>query len=93
MSDPVNGWPNGATWRVNAELWSNDEPAYRELMASRHDSTYDLAQWLKARTEERIDTDPQIAQWWADAYISGVDWHRLAKSWQEANPELIRSQD
>lgn len=87
----AHGYPNRETWRVNMELWSNDYDAYQELMASRHDDLYDLAEWLKDATRQRVQDNPALAVDWADAMLSMVDWFHLAESWRDSNPELIRT--
>lgn len=89
----AHGYPNRETWRVNMELWSSDEPAYRALMESRHDDLYDLAEWLKEETSLRVLNDPYLAQNWADAMLSMVDWNHLAEAWHASNPELIRPRE
>jgi len=79
MSDKTyNGWTNYATWRANLELFS-----YIGLESGfdLDQDAYDLGQDLKAHAEEMIyiSSETGIAQDYALAFLSDVNWYEIAK--------------
>lgn len=96
MDKQYNGWSSYETWNLALWL-GNDEgsydywrertrEAYQQARAShsftrREQATLDLADWLKADTEENT---PTVTGFYADVLntaISAVDWYEIAEHW------------
>jgi hypothetical protein len=77
-----NGWTNYATWRVNLEMFDSLTPAdFWGFEEVKEDDTYEFGKALKDYAEEIICEQSQqgIAQDYALAFISDVDWYSIAK--------------
>lgn len=80
-----NGWTNYATWRVNLEMfdgwslgdvWGYDDADPAEVNIS------ELSETLKEYVEELLDEQSPsdgIANAWAYAFISDVNWYEIAE--------------
>jgi hypothetical protein len=68
-----NGWTNYATWRVNLEFFDDG--------AAEH---YQDAQSCREYVESVIEDQAQgIALDYALAFLSEVNWHEIAKQYEE----------
>lgn len=67
-----NGWTNYATWRVNLEMFDGSD-------------LYWTAESARDFVEEIIiDSTPEgVARDYALAFISDVNWHEIAKRYEE----------
>lgn len=67
-----NGWTNYATWRVNLEMFDGSD-------------LYWTAESARDFVEEIIiDSTPEgVARDYALAFISDVNWHEIAKHYEE----------
>jgi hypothetical protein len=79
MNDKTyNGWTNYATWRVNLEIFDDFRVMDKELM----DDTYVLSKYLRETAEVYIEdssTEDGLAQDYAFAFLSDVNWYEIAK--------------
>jgi hypothetical protein len=76
-----NGWTNYATWRVNLEIFDGMEP---NDFGRRLDK-YDLADCLKDYAGEIIcQGNNKIAESYALAFVSDVNWQEIAQGMIEA---------
>ena len=81
-----NGWTNYATWRVNAEIFSDLDSDYWEEQIEEL-SKYDFGQHLKDYLEQLIsiqvkDTKKGLlnyAEMYALAFINDVNWSEIAE--------------
>ena len=85
MSDTTyNGWTNYATWRVNLEIFDGlDADECFDLTQE----TYDLGKQLQEYAETLITdykTETNLAQDYALAFLSEVNWHEIASHLIEA---------
>ena len=86
MSD-YNGWTNYATWRVNLELF--DGMDVKEMGWHRMDD-YNLGQCLKDYAEEIVcEGNNKIAQDYALAFFSDVNWREIARGMLETYSEEL----
>ena len=86
-NETYNGWTNYETWRVNLELIDSDY--YENLINEQFedDDNKDaiaggLADMLKEDIESYIcetSEDDSIAQSYALAFVSGVNWYEIAE--------------
>ena len=78
-----NGWTNYATWRVNLEMFDSLTPAdfWGGFGDPDLEEVYEFSKALKDYAEEIICEQSQqgIAQDYALAFISDVDWYSIAK--------------
>jgi hypothetical protein len=77
-----NGWTNYATWRVYLEAFDGLNIA--DDFDGNIPSAYDVAQWAKDYAHDVVynsinDTGGGIAEGWALAFLSGVDWASIAR--------------
>lgn len=99
-----NGWTNYATWRVNLELVDeymngivsyNDECDAKDYGdATRFASVIGLADHLSEYCEQIIDeqsTPGTIANGYATAFLSQVNWYEIAENHVQDNPTLIET--
>ena len=82
MSDKTyNGWTNYATWRVNLEMFDGVDP--RDISTRFHpDEAYNLGHDLKEYAENIITdykSETTLAQDYALAFLSDVNWHEIAE--------------
>lgn len=81
-----NGWTNYPTWRINLECfdgisWVRDD-VWGETIG-------DFAEQLQGDIETRLDEEcceknrTSLANSYAHAFISNVNWHEIAKSINE----------
>jgi hypothetical protein len=82
MSDKTyNGWTNYATWRVNLEMFDGVDP--RDISSRFHpDEAYNLGHDLKEYAENIITdykSETTLAQDYALAFLSDVNWHEIAE--------------
>jgi len=82
MSDKTyNGWTNYATWRVNLEMFDGVDP--RDIYTRFHpDEAYNLGHDLKEYAENIITdykSETTLAQDYALAFLSDVNWHEIAE--------------
>lgn len=73
-----NGWTNYATWRVNLEIFDDIDAVYwaediEEL------STYEFGELLKEYTEQLIEAENELAESYAYAFISQVNFSEIAE--------------
>lgn len=69
-----NGWTNYETWRVNLEMWDGYEIEHGEF-----DDVESLADYLNLVSDEIIMGQSEgIAQDYALAFLSAVNWHEIA---------------
>lgn len=68
-NNTYNGWTNYATWRINLEIFDGYEPEYEM-------SAQDCAQFA----DEVIfqNTADTLADSYARAFISEVNWHEIS---------------
>jgi hypothetical protein len=75
-----NGWTNYATWRVNLEVF--DGMDIHDMGWNRLD-VYDLAMTIKEYAEEIVcpfkKGENTLAESYALAFLSEVNWHEIAK--------------
>ena len=72
-----NGWTNYATWRVNLEIFDDiDTDNWAEDIESL--SQYEFGQYLKDYVEQFLETDNQLAESYAFAFINDVNWSEIA---------------
>ena len=70
-----NGWTNYQTWRVNLELWDGYEIEHGDF-----DDVESIADFLKESSEETITSQSDgLAQDYALAFLSEVNWHEIAR--------------
>ena len=87
MNEKYNGWTNYATWRVNLEVF-DDDSCY-EFFDLTQDA-YDLGQDLKSHVEDHIEeTSEGLAQAYALAFLSEVNWYEIATSMKKAHQEEV----
>ena len=75
-----NGWTNYATWRVNLEIFDAIDP--RDDYGLQDLDAYDLAKRLQEHAEELIcdyKNEPSLAQDYALAFLSDVNWREIAQ--------------
>ena len=82
MSDKTyNGWTNYATWRVNLEMFDGVDP--RDISSRVHpNEAYNLGHDLKEYAENIITdykSETTLAQDYALAFLSDVNWHEIAE--------------
>jgi hypothetical protein len=84
-----NGWTNYATWRVNLEVFDklNLRDHFDDIPG-----VYDVSQWAKDYAQDVVynsidDTGGGIAEGWALAFLSEVDWASIARHLIEAATE------
>ena len=85
-----NGWTNYATWRVNLEVFDQMTPAdFWGFDEATEDDVYNLSKALKEYAEEIIceQSESGIAQDYALAFISDVDWFSIAKNMIQSSVE------
>ena len=91
-----NGWTNYATWRINLEIFDgmdcSDIP-----MLSRYSEpdTYEVGEYLKEYAQEllEIDCDPlSLANSYANAFISDVNWYEIAEHFTNDWNELMEEE-
>ena len=87
MNEKHNGWTNYATWRVNLEVFDDDSCC--EFFDLTKDA-YDLGQDLKSHVEDHIEeTSEGLAQAYALAFLSEVNWYEIATSMKKAHQEEV----
>jgi hypothetical protein len=82
MKETYNGWTNYETWRVNLEIFDSLTPAdFWGFEEVKEGDSYEFSKALKDYAEEIICEQSQqgIAQDYALAFISNVDWYSIAK--------------
>lgn len=80
-----NGWTNYATWRVNLEIFDNMN--VREYFDALPE-LYDLAAWAREYAEQLVeDSGSGLAQDYALAFLSDVDWRSIAEHLLDAAQE------
>ena len=76
-----NGWTNYATWRVNLEMFDGINPSDYWVMDDA-DIEYTLPESIKKWAESTITNDEieiTLAQDYALAFLSDVNWHEIAQ--------------
>lgn len=84
-----NGWTNYATWRVNLEIfddidtdhWADDieDLSQKNWDYDRLPISYDFGQYLKDYVEQFLETENQLAESYALAFIDDVNWSEIAE--------------
>ena len=84
-----NGWTNYATWRVNLEIfddidtdhWAEDieELSEKKWDFDRLPMSYDFGQYLKDYVEQILETENELAESYAYAFINEVNWSEIAE--------------
>lgn len=78
-----NGWTNYATWRVNLEIFDGTHPTIDfGCDIDSDDASYDLAKCLQEYAESLITdykSETTLAQDYALAFLSDVNWHEIAQ--------------
>lgn len=73
-----NGWTNYATWRVNLEIFDDiDTDHWADEIEDL--SRYDFGECLKDYVEQFIETENQLAESYALAFIDDVNWSEIAE--------------
>ena len=78
-----NGWTNYATWRVNLELF--DGMDVFEYLGKPED-TYQLSKLMQEYAENIITdykSETNLAQDYALAFLSDVNWYEIASHYQK----------
>lgn len=77
-----NGWTNYATWKVKLENFDDITEMYNLWESYNKPNAYDFGQNLKDYLEEIIteQSDVGVAQDYALAFISNVEWTEIADS-------------
>ncbi len=72
METGYNGWTNYATWRINLEVFDGSDMQWCATSAREY-------------VEELIEdtTQPGLARDYALAFLADVNWHEIAKHYQE----------
>ena len=100
MSNSYNGWTNYATWRINLEVFDGLE--CDDIGVFSRYSTPDLsdvAEWLEQYAEDAVfmDCNEGLAQDYARAFMSDVNYYEIAQhfmeAWQEQMDEEERERD
>ena len=78
MSNTYNGWTNYATWRVNLEIFDGTD---LEDMSWDGMEESELAEALEEYANEIVfmDCKDGLAQDYARAFMSDVNWYEIAK--------------
>lgn len=105
MTDTTcNGWSNYATWRVNLELCDDmlqsmlEDTKYGsfDFLKSAEYPRVTLSDWLKETCEDLVceqgDADT-LAKQYALAFLSEVDWYRIADNFLSDNAQLLDEED
>lgn len=81
-----NGWTNYATWRVNLEIF--DGSTLQDLNTVEVEP-YEVSKYLKEYAEELIEfsSSEGLARDYALAFLSDVDWYRIAEHIVENSKE------
>jgi len=86
-----NGWHNYATWRINLELFDNDEYWNEVLEDMEGDDPDDIQYVMTEMVEEYVDEclnnqccDSSLVRSYADAFIADVSYYEIAKHLIEA---------
>lgn len=82
-----NGWTNYATWRVNLELF--DGMDVFEYLGKPED-TYQLSKMMQEYAENIITdykSETNLAQDYALAFLSDVNWYEIASHYQEESEQ------
>lgn len=82
-----NGWTNYATWRVNLEMF--DGMGTIDYLGH-YTTTSDLAELMKKYAENIItdfDSKTNLAQDYALAFLSDVNWYEIAKHYHNETEE------
>lgn len=82
--EKYNGWANYATWRVNLEMFDGYTIEQGEF-----ETITDLADSLKEIAEESISCDNKLANDYADAFLSEVNFYEIAKAVAENNNVIL----
>jgi hypothetical protein len=89
-----NGWTNYPTWRINLEIWSDENWGESGLTFAGLD---DLATHLEEQTDEILtnwgENESGLALDYARSFVSGVNWDELAEHYAADFPGLIESDD
>lgn len=88
-----NGWTNYATWRVNLEIFDGMEPEFFGLEEGEEiklTDVHELADAMKEHAETMIcdyKNETNLAQDYALAFLSDVNWREIAEHFIEAYAE------
>ena len=74
-----NGWTNYPTWRVNLEIFDDIDSEYWEDQMEDGCTNYELGEHLKDYAESLIETDNQLAESYALAFMNEVNWSEIAR--------------
>jgi hypothetical protein len=87
-----NGWTNYATWRINLEIWADEDWDQAGITFA---SIGELATYLDDTTDEILtnygEGESGLALDYARSFVSDVNWHELAEHYAEDFPGLIES--
>ena len=97
IDEKYNGWTNYATWRVNLECFDGVSFVRDDVWG---ESIADFAEQLKGDVETRLDEgfnnderDNSLANSYANAFISDVNWYEIAEMHNEACELNLKSYD
>jgi hypothetical protein len=82
MSD-YNGWTNYETWRVNLEIFDG-------MDIGKWSDKYELSKWMQEHAENLITdykTETSLAQDYALAFLSAVNWYEIAQHYETEETE------
>ena len=83
MTDKTyNGWTNYATWRVGLEIFDGLNPIEDWDLERETLTESELAELLQEHAEEVIFEGSEkrnIADSYAEAFLSDVNWHEIAR--------------
>ena len=87
-NNTYNGWTNYATWRVNLEIFDGMDFEDFNTMA---DDAFQFGQDLQLYAEEIIfmDCNDGLAQSYARAFLSDVNWTEIASSMIETYKDEV----
>jgi hypothetical protein len=77
-----NGWTNYATWRVMLEIFDGLDPFEYFANSDGNFENVNLAECLKEHAENLITdykSETNLAQDYALAFLSYVNWHEIAE--------------
>ena len=90
LKEDYNGWSNYATWRVNLELFNDDQEHYIETYGK---DVNELAEGLESEVDEFVEsnvTNTTISGW-VNAFLQDVDYREIAEGmideWTMNNPD------
>ena len=73
-----NGWTNYETWRINLEIFDDIDTDYWENLLEDNPTAYELGEHFKDYVEELLETENELAESYALAFINDVNWSEIA---------------